>query len=212
MTPAWILDTFAAVMLAVAAVSTARLAAARPRRRPDADIDAGHLLMGTAMAGMLATGLRTRPDGAWAVIFAPLTAWFTWAVWREARGRGVPALATGHHVPHLLHGAAMLYTFLALTAPAAADGGPGPGGMGPAGTAMPVLRLPALALIFALLLAGYTVRDLDLLSGHHSLTPARPAPATGLAAARGLVLAPGTATTCRIAMGLTMVFMIIMMI
>jgi Domain of unknown function (DUF5134) len=268
MTPAWILDTFAAIMLAVAAVSVARLAAARPRRRPDADIDTGHLLMGIAMAGMLAPGLRTLPDGRWAMLFGLLTAWFARAVWREARGRGAPALATSHHAPHLLHGAAMLYTFLALTAPAAVGGGPGMGGMvpaGTAGTAMPVLRLPALALIFALLLAGYTVRDLDLLSGGYSLTPARVAPATArlapataplaaaqalpaashsplpaahgeavapprprgtsraarglgrpsasaLAAARSLVIAPGTATTCRVAMGLTMAFMMIMMI
>jgi hypothetical protein len=112
--------------------------------------------------------------------------------------RAAPALATGHHAPHLLHGAAMLYTFLALTPLPAADGGQGIGAMGQAAAAMPVLRLPAVALVFALLLVGYTVRDLDLLSARYGPTPSAPA--------------PGTSTTCRVAMGVTMSFMLIMMI
>jgi hypothetical protein len=206
-TPAWVPDAFAAVMLAVTAVSAVRLAAARPWRRPDADIDAGHLVMGVAMAGMLTPGLRTLPGGAWAVICGLLTAWFGCALWREARGRGVPALAAGHHAPHLLHGAAMLYTFLALTVPPA----------GAVAGAMPVLRLPALALIFALLLAGYTVRDLDLLSGHatgaatigHAAGTATIGHAAGAAT---IGRAAGTAVICRVAMGLTMAFMMVMMI
>ena len=74
MTPSWLLDIFAALMLAVTAVSLARLTAARawvklPAR---ADIDAAHLLMGIAMAGMLASGLRTFPNVGWEVIFAVL--------------------------------------------------------------------------------------------------------------------------------------------
>jgi hypothetical protein len=39
MTPAWLLDAVAAIMLAVAAVSAARLAAARPWRRGAVVID-----------------------------------------------------------------------------------------------------------------------------------------------------------------------------
>ena len=50
MTPVWILDIFAALMLAVAAVSAARLVAAQPWRRGSVvtDSDISHLLMAIA--------------------------------------------------------------------------------------------------------------------------------------------------------------------
>ena len=98
MIPSWILDIFAAIMLVVAAVSAARLVAARPwqhRTRPAAlaDIDVAHLLMAIAMAGTLAPGLRTLPDAAWEVIFGVMTAWFAYRVARDARVSGFRALA-----------------------------------------------------------------------------------------------------------------------
>jgi hypothetical protein len=270
MVPAWILDIFAAIMLAVAAVSTARLITARAWRRgdPDGDIDVAHLLMGIAMAGMLTASLSTLPRVAWAAIFGLLTAWFAYQVAQDARGRGARAVASGHHTPHLVHSAAMLYMFLALT-PAAGSGGPGMAGMGgSSGQAMRTLSLPTVALIFAFLLVGYAVRDLDRISGpaahgHYNLagaalaqvggalagasaltgspaaaftgpvaaegglaTVAQPQPAetrratSGSASASGsspdmarrLVLAPGVVTGCRIAMGVTMAFMLAIMI
>jgi hypothetical protein len=268
--PAWILNTFAAIMLAVAAISTARLITARAWRRgdPDGDIDVAHLLMGIAMAGMLTARLSTLPNGAWAAIFGLLTAWFAYQVTQETRGRGVRAVASGHHTPHLVHSAAMLYMFLAVT-PAAGSGGPGMAGMGgSSGQAMRTLSLPTVALIFAFLLVGYAVRDLDRISGpgahgHYQLagaalaqvggalggpsalaespaaaftgpvaadgglaTVAQPQPAETRRAtsgrgsasgsspdiARRLVLAPGVVTGCRIAMGITMAFMLAIMI
>jgi Domain of unknown function (DUF5134) len=274
MIPTWILDIFAAIMLAVAVVSAARLIAARawPRGDPDADIDVAHLLMGIAMAGMLTASLATLPDGAWEVIFGVLTGWFAYRVARDARGSGARGVASGHHAPHLVHSAAMLYMFLALTGPAAAGSGPGMAGMGgSSGSAMRTLSLPTVALIFAFLLVGYAVRDLDRISslaagGRYNLagagivpaggalagasalagagspspaaaftgpvaggglaTVAQPQPAetrqaalgggsasgSGSGAARRLVLAPGTATGCRIAMGVTMAFMLAIMI
>ena len=131
MIPSWILDIFAAIMLVVAAVSAARLVAARPwqhRTRPAAlaDIDVAHLLMAIAMAGMLAPGLQTLPDGAWEVIFAVMTVWFGYRVVRDAQVSGVRALAGGHCAPHLVHAGAMLYMFAAVSAPT----GHGSGGMG----------------------------------------------------------------------------------
>ncbi len=102
--PAWILDIFAAVMLLVAAVSAGQLVVARAWTRPgvgDADIALSHLLMGIAMAGTLVAGLSTLPNAAWEVIFAVMTAWFAWCLWRETRGQGAGALARGHHAPHL---------------------------------------------------------------------------------------------------------------
>ncbi len=262
--PAWILDIFAAIMLVVAAVSAARLVAARPWRRGRgavaSDIDVAHLLMAIAMAGTLAAGLRTLPNDAWDVIFAVLTAWFAYHVVRDARGVGIRALSGGRCAPHLVHSAAMLYMFVAVTAPAAA-GGSGMSGMG--GSGMPTLSLPFLAFVFALILIGYSIWDLDQLSGpgasgHYSLAAARtalpgavlagtPAPVgagspavafSGLAPAEGgvatitppagpdraapsslaqesagrEVLAAWVATSCRIAMGVTMALMLIIMI
>ena len=126
MTPSWILDILAAVMLLVAATSAGRLVAARPWAGPagDTDIDVAHLLMGIAMAGMLVASLTTLPNDVWDVIFAVLTGWFGWRVYRESRGEGARVLADGCHMPHLVHSAAMLYMFVAISAPAAA-GEPG---------------------------------------------------------------------------------------
>jgi hypothetical protein len=271
MIPSWILDVFAAIMLVVAAVSAARLVAARPWQhggRPAAlaDIDAAHLLMAIAMAGTLVSGLRTLPDGAWEVIFGVLTAWFAYRVARDAQVSGVRALAGGHCAPHLLHAGAMLYMFVAVSAPAAHGSG-GMGAMGGGVGGMGTLDLPFLALLFALALVGYCIWDLDLVSGpgtsgHYSLAVARVAPpgpvlagvgasAAGAAGASdGLVsaavsgaaggpvatapvaeptgiaqvppasapadgtgvLAPWVATGCRIAMGVTMAFMLVIMI
>jgi hypothetical protein len=274
MAPDWIMDVFAVLMLAVAAVSAARLVAARPWRQADADTDtdAAHLLMGISMAGMLAVGLRTLPSGAWEVIFGAMTAWFAWRVLPEARREGARVLADGHYVPHLVHSAAMLYMFAGL---GAASAGGGMSGMGAAsGSAMQTLRLPALALLFALWLSAYVVLDLDRLSGpghgHGSyfarmaIAPAGaglvgastagqspgagvvtasaaasavaavPAAGGGVSsqrpaepgntrpegtvtgsdenAARALLRSPQAAAACRIAMGLTMALMLVVMI
>ena len=52
--PAWLNDLFAAVMVVVAVYSAGRLVAARMWSRPThVDVDAAHVLMGAAMAGML---------------------------------------------------------------------------------------------------------------------------------------------------------------
>jgi Domain of unknown function (DUF5134) len=203
MTPAWLLDTFAALMLVVAAVSAARLITARPWAsgaavaRAGSDVDVAHLLMAVAMAGMLAASLTTLPDTAWDVIFALMTAWFGWRVWRDARVNGVRALAGGHCAPHLVHSAAMLYMFLALAAPAA--GGSGMAGMGASGSATQTLEYPTLAFAFALILAGYSTWDLDQLSGRrYSLAiagaPLNRVPAMAGAEPAGAVL-PGPAAT-----------------
>jgi hypothetical protein len=273
MIPAWILDIFAAVMLVVAAVSAARLVAARPWQQGThgaalADVDVAHLLMAVAMAGTLAASLQTLPNGAWKVVFAVMTAWFAYRVVRDAQVSGVRALTGGHCAPHLIHAGAMLYMFAALTVPTAR--GPGMSGMGGAMGTMGTLSLPFLAFVFALALIGYSIWDLDQLSGpgasgHYSLAVARPAPAgavlagvavmsgagpgsdaiapvgaqvgpavaggpavasqalpTGAAGAAGAcgpadgtgrgVLAPRVATSCRIAMGVTMAFMLLIMI
>lgn len=196
MTPAWILDIFAAVMLAVAALSVARIAAAWPWRRGAVvnETDIAYPLMGVAMAGTLTVGLRTLPDGAWDVIFAVLTAWFGYRVVRDARASGGRPLAGLLRAPQRVQSAAMLYMFLALAAPATG------GGAGASGPAMRTLNHTTLAFAFAAVLATCSVWDLDQLSGaRYSL-------------ARGFLLSPEISVGCRIAMGVTMSFMLLIMI
>jgi len=261
--PGFILDIFAALMLLVAAVSAGRLGLDRPWRRGvmDADIDGVHVLMGIAMAGMLVASLTTLANGAWTAIFAVTTAWFAWFVYRESRGRGARVLVESHHAPHLVHSAAMVYMFAAITAPAAGHGS-GMAGMGGAGGGMSTLAAPVVAYIFAILLVGYAVVDLDRLSGpaphggYVSAVAAGSSAATAGAVAgnsivgsgssaataraeggvatlpeqaaravqsagaagrdggsvRDLLLNPRTAAGCRIAMGVTMAFMLVIMI
>jgi uncharacterized protein DUF5134 len=229
MTPAWILDIFAAIMLVVAAVSAARLVAARPWQ-PGAiitDTDISHLLMGIAMAGMLASSLTTLPNGAWAVVFAVLTLWFGYRVVRDYRASGARALAVGHCAPHLVHSAAMLYMFLAITGPVAS--GTGMSGMnGMSGmTGMSTLSYPTLAFLFALILIGYTIWDLDLLSSlRRGFAVAVAGPATpALVGAPAGTVGTGTGVTamsvlnsagivvgCRIAMGVTMALILFLII
>ena len=223
MTPGWILDVFAALMLAVAAVSAARLVAGRPWQPGSVvtDTDIAHVLMAIAMAGMLVSGLDTLPDTVWEIIFGVMTAWFAYRVITDARVNGARALAGGHCAPHLVHSAAMLYMFLAIVAPPGA--GQGMGGMGgSSASGMPSLDVPTVGLVFALILAGYTVWDLDQLSGRsRALAAVRVGPqAVALAGPRAAtatsssdaLLSPGMTVACRIAMGAAMTFMLLIMI
>jgi hypothetical protein len=250
MTPAWILAALAALMLVVAAVSATRIAATWRRDAFVADTDAAHLLMAIAMAGMLAPSLGTLPDTPWEIVFCLLAAWFAWRVARDARTNGLRALAGGHCAPHLVHSASMLYMFLAVTAPAARTGAAG--GMGGmfagAGSAAMTLSVPTLAFVFAFVLVGYGVWDIDQLSGRRYATAARvslagpvpvgtvpvgtvpvgtvpvgtvqvgagPAgavsarmPASRVGGAAGFLLSPAVTVGCRIAMGVTMAFMLL---
>jgi hypothetical protein len=167
MTPSWIFDLLAAVVLVVAAVAAARAAAAWAWRRESGTVDAdvAHLLMGVAMAGMLAPSLRTFPTSAWEVAFGAATAWFAFRVVRDARVNGIRALSNGHCAPHLVHSGAMLYMFLATTPIAGMAGMSGMNELpGSAGSTMLTLNDPTLAFAFALALIGYGVWDLDQLS------------------------------------------------
>ncbi len=189
MTPSWILDLLAAVMLTVAAVSAARLAAAWSSRRgwDAAGADVAHLLTAIAMAGMLAPGLRTFPDAVWEVIFGILIARFAFLVVWDARVSGVRALAGDHCAPHLVHSGSMLYMFAATTSTGAMAGMSMPGMNempGSSGSTMVTLNYPTLALAFALTLIGYSVWDLDQLSGTRSSRAAARVPRAGVGPAR----------------------------
>jgi hypothetical protein len=168
-------------MLVVATVSAARIVLARPWRRGAfvADTDVAHLLMAIAMAGMLTPSLGTLPDVGWEAAFGLLAAWFAGRVARDAKTNGVSALAGGHCAPHLVHSASMLYMFLAAALPdispaGRADAAEGMDGMSAGtGSAAMTLSLPTLAFVFAFILVGYAVWDLDQLSGRRYATAAR---------------------------------------
>jgi hypothetical protein len=173
MIPSWIFYLLAAVMLVVAAVSAARLVAAQPWRHGSViiDTDVAHLLMAIAMAGVLTPGLGTLPTAAWEVVFGLMIVWFAFRVVRDARANGVRALAGGHCAPHLVHSGAMLYMFLGMTSAVGAMAGMP--GMSAGSSSMLMLSDPALVFVFALILIGYSIWDLDQLSGRrYSLTSA----------------------------------------
>ena len=248
-TPAGIPEIFAAIMILVAEVSAGQLVIARAWTRrggTNADIAVSRPLMGIAMAGILVPGLSTLPNAVWEVVFAVMTAWFVWRLWRESRWRGVAAVAHGHYAPHLVHSAAMLYIFAALaglsvegsgTSMSGAGGMSGMGGGSSGGTPTP--HAPTLALIFALLLIAFTVHDLDRpagADGYFHVVGRRSVPAgsalaaaaarpgarrqpaqadaaeTALYSAERLLLSPAVAKGCQVAIGVTMAFILIVII
>jgi hypothetical protein len=232
--PAWILEIFGAVMLLVAEVSAGQLVVAHTwtRRGTDDDIAVSHLLMGIAMAGILVPGLSALPNAVWEVVFAVMTAWFIWRLRRESQGRGAAAVARGHYAPHLVQSAAVLYLFAALAGPTAEGSGTpmsGTGGMsgmaGGSSGSMPTLSTSTLALIFALLLIAFTVHDLDRpagVDGYFHMVGRRSVTAgSGLAAAAAgpvaytaerLLLSPAVVKGCQVTIGVTMAFILIIMI
>jgi hypothetical protein len=239
--PAQILEILGAVMLLAAEVSVGQLVVARAwsrRSGTDADIAVSYLLTRIAMAGILLPGLSIVPNAAWEVVFAVMTAWFVWCLGRESRGRGGAAVASGHCAPYLVRSATMLYVFAALAGPFAAGSGmsmSGMGGMsgmtGASSGGMPTLHAPTLALIFALLVIAFTVRDLDRragVDGRFHVVSRRFAPGgSALAAAAAgpvalrqpthayaerLLLSPAVMKGCQVATGVTMAFILIIMI
>ena len=114
--PAWVTGSFAALMLTVATYCAGRLAVTRRWQRPtELDTDAGHVLMGLAMAGLLVARLRIMPAATWEAVFAAGTAWFAWQLVKSRRRTAPASWRCLHPAPHLVECAAMLYMFFAAT-------------------------------------------------------------------------------------------------
>jgi hypothetical protein len=218
--PAWLTGIFAALMLTVAVYCAGRLIAARRWRRPtEVDTDVGHVLMGVAMAGMLAASLRIMPALIWEPVFGAGALWFGSQALRARRGALTSPWRCLHPAPHMVECAAMLYMFLILPTLSAKTSGAGMDGMSGSATAS---RFSFLALVLALFMFGYVVRVADRLT-----LPARalafqpagagtPAP-TGCGAASTArpgrpFLAPRCSALCKMAMGITMGYMLILML
>jgi uncharacterized protein DUF5134 len=237
--PVWLTGIFVVLMIAVAAYCSGRLVVARRSRRPtELDTDGGHVAMGLAMAGMLVERLRVLPAGAWEAVFAAGAIWFGWRLLQVRRGAPSSPWRCLHPMPHLVECAAMLYMFLVL--PAALAARSTPGGMGGMGASAAGSRFSFLALVLALFMFGYVVWLGDRLSARapalalpltrqralaagpatgpraDASGPAAPPSAPGCPGSaspsgRGF-LAPRCAALCQLAMGLTMGYMLIMLL
>ena len=220
--PVWLTGSFAALMLTVATYCAGRLAVTRRWQRPtELDTDAGHVLMGLAMAGLLVARLRIMPAATWEAVFAVGTAWFAWQLVKSRRRTAPASWRCLHPAPHLVECAAMLYMFFAAT-PLTARAAAGMAGPAPS-------RFSVLALLMALFMVAYVVRVADRLPLRSpALAPAPaisapaplavPAPADAPALVGHLAtparpfLAPRCAALCKIAMGLTMAYMLVLML
>jgi hypothetical protein len=215
----------------VAVYCSGRLVAARRWRRPtELDADAGHVLMGVAMAGMLVTGLRVMPGVIWEAVFAVGAAWFGGQTLRAHRGAPMSAWRCLHPAPHMVECAAMLYMFVVL--PPSLASRSAASGMGAMTISATESRFSFLALLMALFMFGYVVWVADRLTTRAPALAIRPTvqgPAVaggpgpesvpspeGCAAAGSRLgrpyLAPRCAALCKIAMGLTMGYMLILML
>jgi len=211
--PGWLGWLFAVVMLGTAAYCAGRLAVAWRSRRPTGyAVDLTHILMGSAMAGMLVPGLGFAPAGLWQVTFAATGCWFAAQAARGlTRGRRAPAQgrpgAAGHTPTgpfvHLLACGAML---VMLATPAS---GPSPVTMTAGETAAGGL-LPVLAILCAVGLLGSVVLATD------RLTALAPVPAGAGSQVRGVgagvPMSLRLAACCDIAVGVTMGYLLVLMI
>lgn len=203
--PTWLSSVFVAMMLGVAGFCTGRLVVARRTRRPaEVDSDIVHVLMGVAMAGMLIARLRFGPSAMWAVVFAGGVAWFGWAALRSSAPpdtsdtsgtsgtSGTPA-AHGWRcpqpVPHLLECGAMVYMLLAVPKPGHVMGMGTGGGSG----------LSVVALGFAAFMVGYVMWLGDRFTAVSSSACAR-------------MVAPRCGMACKMAMGVTMAYLLVLML
>lgn len=221
--PAWLTAIFAAASLAVAVYCAGRLVVARRGHRPtELDTDGAHVIMGVAMAGMLVSGLRTLPSTIWEVVFAAAAVWFGYRMLQARRGAQSSPWRSSHPLPHLVECAAMVFMFLIL--PAAAGAATSSVSMTMTATES---RFSFLTLPLAVYLFGYVVWLGDRVTLH---APA-PALATALATAPASAgprpgygsgssgpepahpyLAPRCAAICKITMGITMGYMLILML
>ena len=217
--PAWLTAIFAAASLAVAVYCAGRLVVARRGHRPtELDTDGAHVIMGVAMAGMLVSGLRTLPSTIWEVVFAAAAMWFGYRMLQARRGAQSSPWRSSHPLPHLVECAAMVFMFLIL--PAAAGAATSSVSMTMTATES---RFSFLTLPLAVYLFGYVVWLGDRVTLHAPALALATAPASagprpgygsgspGPEPARPY-LAPRCAAICKITMGITMGYMLILML
>jgi uncharacterized protein DUF5134 len=221
--PGWLTGLLAAVMLTVAAYNATRLVAAPRSARPaELDADGVHVVMGVAMAGMLAPALSFAPARLWQAFFAAAGAWFAWQFLRtrpsNRRGARLGPWHCPHPLPHLIECAAMVLMLAlppAVASTAASTAATATTGMGAmTGTVTgAAARFSPLTLLLALFMVGYVMwlaNNLTALASAPVATTATSTTTTSTTAAS--YLAPRCAACCKIAMGVTMTYMLVMVL
>jgi hypothetical protein len=210
--PTWLADFFAALMLAVAIYSVARLLAARLWQRPThLEIDGTHVVMGTTMTGMLVNQLSFFSAGLWEVVFGLLAALFAYKTYQAVSG--AIDHHSSHYATHLIMAGGMIYMYAAPSTD--------------------TVRWIPLLFVVALLLSG--IRELDaapvparltiaprdtqpaLIATGGGSSPASPDPVVdpGSSTSRtadNAWLAPGLERASHIATCITMGYMLILML
>ena len=75
--PNWLLDLFAALMIAVSVYFAGRLVVAcTSHRKVHVEVNVTEMVMGVAMAGMFRPSLNLLPNGPWEGVFAGFALWF----------------------------------------------------------------------------------------------------------------------------------------
>jgi hypothetical protein len=231
--PDWLTGGLAATMLLVAASCVVRLAIWWLRGRPtELDADGVHILMGVAMAGMLAPRLHSLPDVVWVCVFTGAAAWFGWRAIRPRALSRPGGLLSAYPAPHAVESAAMLYMLLPA-GPAGRHHGAAMAGM--SGTTGNAAGNPAVVIVLALFMLGYILWTTDRLAAlSRTRSATGPARATARPHTRTLVkaasqeasgqagnppgrpdqprLAPRVAAYYKIAMGAGMSYMLITML
>jgi Domain of unknown function (DUF5134) len=240
--PSWLAWMFASVMIATAVYCVARLLVSWRQRRPaHQHADAIHVLMGVAMAGLLVPRLRVFWAGGWEVVFGIAAAWFAWLAIREYRGQATVGGRPGHHLQHVLACGAMLYMLLAAASVAkAAAGGSATSGMAGGAAHFRTLALVLAVALFGSVVWNAdrlsSLAPVAALAARAAPVPvlagAGPGGGASFAAAGGddsrstpgdggqgpagwppkVPLSPRLAVCCEIAMGVTMGYMLILML
>lgn len=238
--PSWLAGVFAAIMILIAASSAGRLAVSRLRGvATEADADGIHALMGTAMAGMLMPQLNPLPDSIWVALFGIGTAWFGVSAIR-ARTPAWFSWQCRLPVPHLIECFAMLYMLLSVRSAQHQAGAMMPGMSTSAGGSAGFPALPIVLALFMLGYLMWSTDQLASLARAtpRSAVPARSpqqralvaVPAAGrptrMASTTGPadstqpplldtgqpLMAPRLAVCAKIAMSITMSYMLILML
>jgi Domain of unknown function (DUF5134) len=162
--PGWLNDIFAGVMVAVAVYSLGRIVAATRWSRPThSDVDVAHVLMGSAMAGMLVTALVPVQRDLGEPVFAALALWFVWRCYRFVTEHGVEGRDEdhvhhlSHYLTHLVMAGSMVYMYLAA-GPSATRSGRSMAMGSATGTTTDFVGIP---LLFILVLFASGIWELD---------------------------------------------------
>jgi hypothetical protein len=168
--PGCLAGGLAALMIAIAVYCAGRLAVSRLRGQ-DTEVaaDGLHVMMGVAMAGMFEPRLTLIPGAAWRAVFAVAAAWFAWQAIRAGRR---PSARCAHPAAHAVECAAMVYMVLPV---GSWPSGRGLGMTMPGMSQGTTVGNPALTLLLALFMLGYVLWAIDRLAVL-SRTPAAATP------------------------------------